>query len=580
MTRPRPRRRWRGRRRRYAASRPPPTSTSSAPRSRSAAPARDWSAGARTSRGQAGVVRRRAVLGPADPRLGVADPGRARSSASPPPPTAPTAPAGSSPATAPGTGCSPRCTGSGWPPRPPASHAADGLELVDTRMVATVRCAPPQNKPTTAERDTCAPWIEAELALLVEHVRVVVALGSIGWDATLRSFRGDRLAGPAAQAAVRPRRRGDAHRRRPARSRCSAATTRASRTPSPAGSPSRCWTRCWDGPPPYAEPAPVSQPAEETALKAAQCGFEPHRGHSPAVSDRLGLYIEGHRRGTVRLNRFRIRRGKRNRHWEHQIMQFRKLVDNRLVTVLAGATVVALVGAGAGYSAGTDHVRGHQGPDDQAQGPQAGDRQEAEGPDRSGRPGRPRAARPAPPSGQTVVSVLGSTQAWDATKPRCRSRRTASSSAPTPVLARPAVRCAPTTGMNEPAVQLAVKSLVVLHARIPCDTRHRVGVRLACSCGSSSQRRADSNTRPRTGDLHRQHAVARRLDFPEGQLVDVRRDAGLQSALASDDGGQRPGSRGAVVDDSRPRTRTRRSPTICMLRRLSAPAPTCRHMLR
>ena len=68
-------------------------------------------------------------------------------------------------------------------------HAADGLELIDTRMVATVRCAPPQNKPTTVERETCAPWIVAELALLVEHVRVVVALGSIGWDATLRSFR-------------------------------------------------------------------------------------------------------------------------------------------------------------------------------------------------------------------------------------------------------------------------------------------------------------------------------------------------------------------------------------------------------
>jgi uracil-DNA glycosylase family 4 len=68
-------------------------------------------------------------------------------------------------------------------------HAADGLELVDTRMVATVRCAPPQNKPTTVERETCAPWIEAELTLLVDHVSVVVALGSIGWDATLRSFR-------------------------------------------------------------------------------------------------------------------------------------------------------------------------------------------------------------------------------------------------------------------------------------------------------------------------------------------------------------------------------------------------------
>jgi uracil-DNA glycosylase family 4 len=67
-------------------------------------------------------------------------------------------------------------------------HAADGLSLVDTRMVATVRCAPPDNKPTTVERDTCAPWIEAELGLLVEHVRVVVALGGFGWDAALRSY--------------------------------------------------------------------------------------------------------------------------------------------------------------------------------------------------------------------------------------------------------------------------------------------------------------------------------------------------------------------------------------------------------
>lgn len=67
-------------------------------------------------------------------------------------------------------------------------HAADGLELVDTRMVATVRCAPPDNKPTTVERDTCAPWIEAELGLLVDHVRVVVALGGFGWDAALRSY--------------------------------------------------------------------------------------------------------------------------------------------------------------------------------------------------------------------------------------------------------------------------------------------------------------------------------------------------------------------------------------------------------
>ena len=69
-------------------------------------------------------------------------------------------------------------------------HAADGQELIGTRMVATVRCAPPQNKPTTLERDTCAPWIEAELGLLEQHVRVVVALGGFGWDAALRTYAG------------------------------------------------------------------------------------------------------------------------------------------------------------------------------------------------------------------------------------------------------------------------------------------------------------------------------------------------------------------------------------------------------
>lgn len=69
-----------------------------------------------------------------------------------------------------------------------SEHAADGLRLVDTRMVATVRCAPPDNRPTTEERDTCSPWIEGELRLLADHVRVVVALGGYGWDATLRSY--------------------------------------------------------------------------------------------------------------------------------------------------------------------------------------------------------------------------------------------------------------------------------------------------------------------------------------------------------------------------------------------------------
>lgn len=73
--------------------------------------------------------------------------------------------------------------------QPTSVHAADGLELIDVRMIATVRCAPPQNKPTTIERDNCEPWLDAELALVSDRVEYVVALGSFGWDAALRALR-------------------------------------------------------------------------------------------------------------------------------------------------------------------------------------------------------------------------------------------------------------------------------------------------------------------------------------------------------------------------------------------------------
>lgn len=73
--------------------------------------------------------------------------------------------------------------------QPTSEHAGDGLALVDTRMIATVRCAPPQNKPTIDERDTCAPWLEREFELLLPTARVIVALGSYGWDATLRGLK-------------------------------------------------------------------------------------------------------------------------------------------------------------------------------------------------------------------------------------------------------------------------------------------------------------------------------------------------------------------------------------------------------
>jgi uracil-DNA glycosylase len=69
-------------------------------------------------------------------------------------------------------------------------HAGDGQRLVDARMVATVRCAPPDNKPTPEERDTCAPWLHSELRLLAPYVRVVVALGAYGWAGALTGLAG------------------------------------------------------------------------------------------------------------------------------------------------------------------------------------------------------------------------------------------------------------------------------------------------------------------------------------------------------------------------------------------------------
>ncbi len=71
-----------------------------------------------------------------------------------------------------------------------SAHAGDGQALLGARMVATVRCAPPDNRPTTVERDTCAPWINREVALVAGSLRVVVALGGYGWDGALRALAG------------------------------------------------------------------------------------------------------------------------------------------------------------------------------------------------------------------------------------------------------------------------------------------------------------------------------------------------------------------------------------------------------
>lgn len=73
----------------------------------------------------------------------------------------------------------------GYANRPVAVRPDDGLEMLDAAITAIVRCVPPANRPRPAERDTCAAWLERELDLC-ERVRVIVALGGMAFDQTLR----------------------------------------------------------------------------------------------------------------------------------------------------------------------------------------------------------------------------------------------------------------------------------------------------------------------------------------------------------------------------------------------------------
>ncbi len=72
--------------------------------------------------------------------------------------------------------------------QPTSVSVDDGLELIDTRILAAVRCAPPANKPTTGERDACRPWLDRELALL-PSLKVIVVLGGFGWTALWPALR-------------------------------------------------------------------------------------------------------------------------------------------------------------------------------------------------------------------------------------------------------------------------------------------------------------------------------------------------------------------------------------------------------
>jgi uracil-DNA glycosylase family 4 len=72
----------------------------------------------------------------------------------------------------------------GFANQPTSTHRDDGLQLHDAYIAACVRCAPPDNKPTPEERDTCLPYLVRELQLL--HPRVIVCLGKFAYDGVAR----------------------------------------------------------------------------------------------------------------------------------------------------------------------------------------------------------------------------------------------------------------------------------------------------------------------------------------------------------------------------------------------------------
>ena len=76
----------------------------------------------------------------------------------------------------------------GFASQPSATRRDDGLTLTDAYITAAVRCAPPANKPSPEEIANCSHFLDAELAAL-DRVRVVVALGKIGFDAYLNHLR-------------------------------------------------------------------------------------------------------------------------------------------------------------------------------------------------------------------------------------------------------------------------------------------------------------------------------------------------------------------------------------------------------
>ena len=94
----------------------------------------------------------------------------------------------------------------GFANQPLSRDRSDGLELRGCYITATLRCAPPKNKPLPRELRNCQPYVEKELQLL-NRVRAVLALGRIAFDAYLRllySGTGALRPSPGAESAPLP----------------------------------------------------------------------------------------------------------------------------------------------------------------------------------------------------------------------------------------------------------------------------------------------------------------------------------------------------------------------------------------
>ena len=74
----------------------------------------------------------------------------------------------------------------GFANQPTSVDIDDGLTLRGAYVTSPVKCAPPANKPSTTERDTCRPFLDRELAIV--DGRVFVALGAFGFQAVCSHF--------------------------------------------------------------------------------------------------------------------------------------------------------------------------------------------------------------------------------------------------------------------------------------------------------------------------------------------------------------------------------------------------------